>query len=94
VAQAETVRSQEFVAEIQRRVVTLQARDGNGSTQANHVYVSVTTTAGSVPPQPRLQAAGGFAAAAGCRGGQALTTLLAGVTATAAEYEVLCRGGQ
>jgi hypothetical protein len=93
-AQAETVRSDTFLGEIQRRAMTLQARDGTGAAQASQVYVSVTTTAGAVPMQSQLKAAGGFATKAGCRNGQALTTILAGVTATAAEFEVLCRGGQ
>lgn len=93
-AQAETVRSQSFVGEIEHRAVTLQARDGTGSTQARQAYVSVTTLAGTVPAQAQLQAAGVFAAKAGCRDGQVLTAILAGVSARAANYDVLCRGGQ
>ena len=53
-----------------------------------------TTVAGAVPAQPQILAAGAFAAKAGCRDARALTTILAGVTARAAEFEVLCRGGQ
>ncbi|WP_300445123.1 hypothetical protein [uncultured Mameliella sp.] len=94
VAQAETVRSKSFVGDIQRRAVTMQARDGSGSAQALQAYVSVTTVAGVVPGQAQIQAAGAFAAKAGCRDARALTTILAGVTAKAAEFEVLCRGGQ
>ncbi|MBY6161084.1 hypothetical protein KUV73_09370 [Mameliella alba] len=94
VAQAETGRSKAFVGEIQRRAVQMQARDGSGSTQAVQAYVSVKTAAGAAPAQAQMQAAGRFAASAGCRGTNALATILAGVTATAAEFEVLCRGGQ
>ena len=67
VAQAETVRSKSFVGDIQRRAVTMQARDGSGSAQALQAYVSVTTVAGVVPGQAQIQAAGAFAAKAGCR---------------------------
>ncbi|WP_323770122.1 hypothetical protein [Antarctobacter sp.] len=93
-AQAETVRSKSFVGDIQRRAVTMQARDGAGSTPAVQVYVSVKTVAGAVPAQGQFKAAGAFAAKAGCRDKRALATILSGVTTSAAEFEVLCRGGQ
>lgn len=92
-AQAETIRSNSFVGEIQRRPVMMQARDGSGQISAMQVYVSVTTVAGAVPGRDALKSAAAFAARAGCQEGQTLGTLLAGVTAKAAEYEVLCRGG-
>lgn len=91
--QAETIRSKTFVGEIQRRPVVLTARDGSGQTSAAQVYVSVTTLAGGVPARDALNAAGAFAAKAGCRDGEALATIAAGVTTQAAEFEVLCRGG-
>lgn len=93
-AQAETVRSKSFVADIQRRAVNMQARDGTGSTPAVQVYVSVKTVAGAAPAQGQIKAAGAFAAKAGCRDGQALATIMAGVTTSAADFEVLCQGGQ
>lgn len=94
VAQADTVRSKAFVGDVQRRAVTMHARNGSGSTTALQVYVSVKTANGAVPEQGQMKAAGSFAAKAACRDRRVLATVLAGTTATAAEFEVLCQGGQ
>ncbi|KUF09083.1 hypothetical protein AVJ23_19345 [Pseudoponticoccus marisrubri] len=87
-APAEVVKSERFQGDVQRRAIKPLA-DG---TPMSHIYVSVTTVAGAVPGRAMLPQAGAFAAQAGCRAGTPLSTVVAGVDAQAAEFEVLCRG--
>ncbi len=85
-AAAEVVKSATFAGEISRRA----AKPLEDGTRMFQVYVSVTTTAGAVPGQGQIAAAGRFAVAAGCRNGTAMSAIYAGSTAEAAEFEVLC----
>ena len=89
-ALAETVRSSSFEGEIQRRAIK-PLSDGS---PMSHLYVSVRALNGAAPTQGQMAAAARFAAAAGCRNGTALSTIAAGVTAGAAQFEVLCKGGR
>lgn len=90
VAGAETVRSSSFEGEISRRVLKPLA-DG---TPMSHLYVSVRTVAGAAPSQGQMRGAASFAARAGCRNGTPLSTVAAGVSDGAAQFEVLCKGGR
>jgi uncharacterized RDD family membrane protein YckC len=89
-AQAETVRSNSFEAEIQRRAIAPLA-DGS---PMSHLYVAVKTTSGALPAQAEMRQAAVFAAKAGCRNGTSLSTVIAGTAEGAAQFEVLCKGGR
>lgn len=89
-AGAETVRSNSFEADIQRRAIA-PLSDGSPMT---HLYVAVKTAAGKVPATGQMAQAASFATRAGCRNGTALSTVVAGVSEGAAQFEVLCKGGR
>lgn len=94
-AQAETVKSGQFMGEITRHAVKMQPRDGSGAPlTAVQAWVSVTTLSGAVPVKAQMQAAGVFAAKAGCGQMKPLSAIAAGVSADAAEFEILCKGNQ
>ncbi|MDA7426608.1 hypothetical protein [Thalassococcus lentus] len=89
-AYAEIVESSAFRGEVQRKALA-PMKDGTAMTQA---FVAVSTKTGTAPTGAQQVAAGHFAAAAGCRGGTALSTIVAKTQSFAIQFEVLCMGGQ
>ncbi|WP_162685497.1 hypothetical protein [Roseovarius amoyensis] len=92
-AGAETLRSANLEADLTRRVVSMTSRAG-AAIKGEQVYVTMRRLDGAAMEAADLTDYVGFAERAACGTRSVLVSLMVGVEAGAARYEVLCASAE